>query len=304
MSSSVSIRAYMLYVHDRGKPARLSFDTATGGIDVPGFLSRFVVTHSTVTENDEKERSWNFDEKIPSKTCNSKGYIQYGMHGFEAKLIDTKTRTENYARKVTDAEVVPLYYEIWHPPKKNYALMVFQSFQGRSCVQLISESMQVEFERVYPNHTLRFKKLMPTSSKESIYKNNRVQKLTLIRRNTPTDVADRYSGIRPAEPVRLEVAVIARRKGWLGLFGDIVETLSSNDRGLVVYDGAEFDEAIANVRIGNQIRPVGVFGSHGEAGVIDLTGTVKRDPDGHPNFASISKEVAAILKDLHAMLGS
>jgi hypothetical protein len=304
MASSVSLRAYMLYVHERGKPARLTFDVGAGGIDLPNFISSFVASRSSVTEDNDKERSWNFEERIPSKTCNSKGIIQYGIHGFESRIIDTKTRRQNYLRKVTDSEIVPLYYEIWHPSKRNYILMAFQSFQGRSCVTLVGEAMQAAFEKLHPNYMLKFRKLMPTDSKGSIFRNNRVQKLTLIRRNTPTDIADRYSGIKPSEPVRLEISVIARRKGWLGLFGDIVETLGGNDQGLITYEGIQFDEAIANVRIGNQTRPVGIFGNHGEAGAIDLTAIVRRDADGHPNFASMTKESGLILKELHTMLSA
>ncbi len=39
------------------------------------------------------------------------------------------------------------------------------------------------------------------------------------------------------------------------------------------------------------------------AGVIDLTESIKKDQDGHPNFSSIVKESTEILKEFQKTLG-
>jgi hypothetical protein len=264
ISSTIGLRVYMLSVQLRQKPTSLTFDTKGGGLDVPNFVSEFIKSHSAVTEVSDKERSWNFDEKIKEGPGTSKGLIHYGMHGFESKIIDTKTRKKQYDRQVTDSEIIPLYYHFWHPTKSNYLLVALQSFQGRSCISLVTSQMQHVFERKFPQHLLRFRKLMPTSSSASIYRDLPVQKLTFIKHNASSDIADQYSGFKPAEPVRIEMSMIAKRKGRLGSLNDVFQKINPTDNGILTQEGIGFDEAVANVRIGKGVRPVGVFGGNSD----------------------------------------
>ena len=304
MASAISIRVYLLSLHRRRDRSNVAFDPASGGLPVPAFVSRFISDHSTTTENAERERSWYFEEKAMEATLgNSKGYIHYGTFGFESDLVDTKTHKSRYKRQVTDSEIVPLFYEFWHPSKADHLLVVFQSFQGRSCVHLVMHQMQEIFAEENPGYSLQFRKLLPNDQEGSIYRNHAMQRLTLIKKNVSSDIADRYSGTRPSGSVNLEVSVVARRKGIVGLFGDLVRTIKPNERGVLIHEGIEFDEAVANVRIGRRTRTVGVFGSTSEPGVIDLSDTIKRGANGHPTFVSISTESDDILKDFEATLG-
>lgn len=304
MASSISIRVYLLQVRRRRDPTKLSFDENNGGVNVPAYVSQFISDCSTVTEDSVRERSWYFEKKVNHGPGNSKGYIHYGTFGFESNIVDIRTNKKKYERQITDSEIVPLFYEFWHPPKAKYMFAVFQSFQGRSCINLVMTKMQELFAEKNHGVLLQFKKLIPSDGAGNIYRNYPVQKLTLIKKDISADIADRYSGARPSEPVNLEVSLTAKRRGSVGLFGFLSEQIRPNAGGVITHDGITFDEATANVRVGGRTRSIGVFGTSSDAGVIDLSDAVKRGQNGHPTLESLIKESSAILKDFHTTIGS
>jgi hypothetical protein len=269
MASSIGVRVYLISLHRKGDRATLPLAAGGTGTPPPQFISQFISTHSMVTQNKDRERSWYFEQKDSNGSGNSKGYVHYGTFGFESNFIDTNTKKKNYRRKVTDIEEIPLFYEFWFP--NPHAFVIFQSFQGRSCIHLVLSNISELFEIDNPGLQLRFKKLMPNDSAGSLYSNAPVKKLRLIKKNIPSDLADRYFRTRPPEAINLEVSLTAKRNGSLGKFGLLTQSLTTDASGVVTHDGISFDDAIAEIRIGGRTRPVGVFGTTGDAGVIDLT---------------------------------
>src|SRR5690606_27308299 len=115
--------------------------------------------------NTSLERSWYFEEIRSYSLGSSQGYVHYGTFGFESNFVDTKTQTHTYRRQVTDVEEIPLFYEFWCPPSSEYGLVAFQSFQGRSCISLVLNSMKQKFEEVNSDYIIIFKKLMPNDAR-------------------------------------------------------------------------------------------------------------------------------------------
>lgn len=100
----------------------------------------------------------------------------------------------------------------------------------------------------------------------------------------------------------MEISLVAKRKGMLGLLGPILQAIKPDDAGVVVHEGISFGEASADIRVGGRVRSVGIFGTNSDAGVIDLTESIKRGADGHPTFESVEKETGAILQDFYATI--
>jgi hypothetical protein len=301
MASSIGVRVYLISVHKKGDRGPLSFAASDIGVPPPQFISQFIADHSTVIQNDDRQRSWFFEEKQCDKT-GSKGYVNYGTFGFESNFIDTKTKQHNYRRKVTDIEEIPLFYEFLYPTNAQHAFVIFQSFQGRSCIELVTSKITELFHRTNNNFLLAFEKIMPNDSVGSLYFNAPVKKLRLIKKNISSDIADRYFGTRPPEAINLEVSLTAKRKGNFGKFGLLKQSLKKDASGVVTHDGISFDNAIAEIEIGGRTRPVEVFGTNRNAGVIDLSNSIVRGTNGHPTFESMVKESHAILKDFHTTI--
>ena len=302
MTSAIGFRAYVLTVHPKGNRTAIPFDDNGLKMTPNAFVTKFVTSHATAVQNDERERSWYFEQKDSAGSGNSTGYVHYGTFGFESNLVNSKTKTSNYRRQVDDVEEIPLFYEFWWPKDSNHILAMFQSFAGRSCIQLVLGQIQEDFVKQNPGYALLTKKLLPNDGSGGLYSTAPVKRLRLIRRNLAADAAERYLG--PAAPDRLDFEVIlsAKRKGTLGLFGSVVNSLGKNAAGVVVHDGIAFHEAVADIKIGGKIRPVGVFGSDTDAGVIDITEDVTRGKDGHPTLKSLQEQSDKILQDFHSVL--
>ncbi|MET3725867.1 hypothetical protein [Sphingomonas trueperi] len=303
MASAIGLRVYRIGVHARGKSSLVAFDDEKLNQSVPDFITAFMKLHNSVVQNDALERSWYFEEKDEDGPGNSQGYVHYGTFGFESDFIDTKTKKKNYRRKTTDIEEIPLFYEFWCPDQSAFGLATFQSFQGRSCISLVMTKMKEAFENANPDHILSFKKLLPNDAKGSAYYSAPVKQLRLIKRKASSDIADRYFDNPSPEPIDFEIIMSARRRKNLGDLTSLLKSVRSDGaKTIITHDGIEFSEAVAEIRVGNRTRRVGVLGFNGEAGVIDVTDVIVRGADGHPTFESLKKESDSILRDFFETL--
>ncbi len=301
MASSIGLRAYQFYVTEERSTAPIDLRDVALKKPLPEVVSEFVEGNSTVNQRTDLERSWYFEERPDPSFIGSRGHVHYGTFGFESNLVDGKTKKNNYRRKSTDVEEIPLFYEFWLPEDESYGLAAFQSFQGRSCVQLVALRMVEQFERSNDGYSLKFRKLMPTAG-SSAYAGAPVKSLRLLRRNAPSDLADRYRGGDAYGGVDFEIIISARRKSSLGNLGSVSRSLPRNKAGVVTHDGVEFDQAIADIQVGRRKRPVYVFGASGNAGVFDLSDIIERGADGHPTFDSIASEASDILSGFNSSL--
>lgn len=301
MASAIGIRGYLVTAHKKGDKAILSFDASEFNVKPAKFFTNFVAGHAAVVQNDEKERSWYFEEREGDAEGSSRGYTHYGTFGFESNFVDNKTKAKNYRRKVDDIEEIPLFYEYWRPEDADLCFAAFQSFQGRSCIKLVMDQAQEEFAALNPGYILKFRKLLPSEG-SSLYGKAPVRRLRLIKRNAPQDVTDRFLGRRVPDKVNFEISMSTNRNKILGSFSEVAGALKKNASGVVLHDGIEFSEVYADVKIGGKYRPVGVFGGESNTGVIDITEDIVRGVDGHPTFESLTKQCDKILLDFYEVL--
>lgn len=302
MSSAVGIRVYSLTLYEKGSKSPVPFHGTSKAQPPANFISEFCAGHLTTTANEERERSWYIEQKAKGTSGNIKGYIHYGTFGFESNFVDSKTKKKNYRRKVTDVEEIPLYFEFWCPPESNHGYAVFQSFQGRSCVQLLASKMKEDYESKNKHFYLNFKKLMPSGGPGGLFGGQPVKRLRLIRRNVSSDLADQYFGTKGSDPIDYELSLSARRSRSLGSLGTIKQSVSSVADGMLVFEGLEFDQAVADIRIGKKVRPIAILNHNSDAGVIDLSESIEKGVDGHPTYDSLASEVSDILKEFHTIM--
>jgi hypothetical protein len=304
MAAAIGLRFYKVSAHKRN--SRDDEPTPASELPVPvaDFLVSFVASHLEPKQNDERERSWYFEEGESTGLNSISGYVHYGTFGFESRIKSGKTKQPAYDRKVDDVEEIPLFFDFWSPDTADFSMLAFQSFQGRSCVSLVLEGMKLAFEAANPGHLLRFQKLTGIDNPESIYGKAPVKRLRLIQHKISADKFSNYGKTDSPSGIDFEVSFKARRGGHLGPLTALTNGLSKTKGGLVVFNGEEFDEAVATVLIGNRQRPVGIIGSNSDTGAIDITEHVKRGPNGHPLYASISEQSAEIAMDLYARLVS
>jgi hypothetical protein len=291
VTAAIGLRVYLITLRKKGDVKNQPFDSNLIKVTPAAFMKAFYASNKSAVQSAELERSWYFLEKFAGSEGSSKGYVH-----------DAKTKKKNYRRKTTDVEEIPLFYEFWFPGDNlNHGFAVFQSFQGRSCIQLVMSKAQEEFAQANEGYRLNYQKLMPSDGKGGLFTKAPVKRLRLIRRDVSGDEADRYIGHTGAEKVDFELCISARRKSSLGNFGPLFNSLK-NPAGVVLHEGLTFSEAVAEVRVGKRTRRIGVFGNDSDAGVIDITDDIAKGPDGHPTFESLAKESNEVLKEFYRML--
>jgi hypothetical protein len=292
---------YVVKLRLKGKPVALPFNTPGLAAPVPDFIKKFAAMHASPVENAALERTWHFEEKVCA-AGSSRGYVHYGTFGYESNLRDSKTAKRRYKRRVSDVEEIPLFYEFWFPAGSTHGFALFQSFKGRSCIQIVCDRIKEAFEQENSAYRISFSKLMPTDPQQSPFGAAAVKRIRLIKRKASGDAADKYLGEDTPDEVDFELSISARPKGTLGKFAALFKVVKENQSAMFIHDGVRFNEAVADIRVGDRLRRVGIFGVNSDAGLIDLTNDVTMGPDGHPVFASMVKEADALLKDFHSAL--
>jgi hypothetical protein len=302
LTHAVGVRTYQIYVTKKGSSEYISLDDAALAEKFPAFLQRFVTENQVTRDVALMEKTWRFSEKNNQGDGNSRGFISYGRYGYAASLVDTKTGTEKYKRQVSDSEMYDLYYRFWLPDQERFATAAFSSFSGKSCITLVLDEMKKSFETKNSNFLLKIRKLMPSGAAAKIYAGRDVKNLRLVTRKPPSDLADQLFQGKSQRVQRMTLTIHSGRNSRIGSFSDLIAGLPSDASGVIQYDGIEFDEAVAMVKIGNDLRPVGVFGAHTDVGVVDITEQVVKGSDGLPTYQSLDTEVSIILESVYETL--
>ena len=304
MPTAIGLRLYKLVARRLRDREKETVDAADLAISVPAFLDHFVADHTNedAVSDAERERSYYFEPTEAYGLGSVRGYIHYGTFGFESRIKKPKARTASYNRKADDVEEIPLYFDFWCPPKADFAIASLQSFGIRSCIHLVLHEMTKKFEALNPGFRLHTIKLMGNDSPHTLFADAPVKKLTLTRHNAYSDRFSSYRPGKPPRPIDIEVSYKAKRGGVLGTLRDMGGSLGETEKGIIMFDGAEFHEATAEVLVGNRRRPVGIIGPTSDTGTIDISETVTYAASGHPTFKSVKEQSSAIMRDFYKRL--
>jgi hypothetical protein len=298
MAFSIGVRLYRISIVDLASRETVVNAPGADPCDLFAFLEGFIARHEANTVEEEASRSWMF-KPIPTQMERTlHGHISYGTHGFESTLVDVVTGEPQYDRKSTDVEAIPLYFQCWSPQDRDFALMAFQSFQGRSCVGLVRSTMMREFSDMYPNASLRF---LTLGASEMLSDDLDVKSVTLVRPRQTSDMADAYQGM--SEEIDYKLQLSARRRGGvLAKLGLLRNRLTPDEHGFIQFDGQAFENVAVDAKVGGRRRTIALFGRGGDPGLIDITEDVTFDATGHPTLESVQEQVDELMDDFAARL--
>lgn len=262
------------------------------GSSLKEYCPQFIETFSTTSNRGEESgRTWYLSPQ-PNNGSSFHGLIYYGSTGYESDIIDKETRKLQYQRKVSDIDIIPLYYCIWVPDYGDYGLLALQTFGLRSCVGRFQTAFESGFRSIFDGYRLAMKPVIPAEL--ASYKNAEVKTFSLLKHDYSSDAAENQLG-NPGELVDLNVSFNAQRRATLGTLQTFTNRLKlTGERDALQYNNVEFDEAVAWVSIGGKRRKVTIVGASRNAGKFDLTENVARGANGHPKLESISSEVQSL----------
>lgn len=214
LDNSIGLHIYAITLHQKGAPKKKIKLTAIGvGAKLSAFCPNFINHHkSAIDPNSGVARVW-YLEPEPTNGQTFEGWIMYGSTGFTADIVDRKSRAKLYTRKVTDMEVMPLYYRLWVPQNGDCALLALQTFGQRSCVNRFKSALESMFRNTNSGYRIIFNAVAPAQI--ASYKTADVKKLSLIKHNYSSDAAENQLGSTD-ELVDLNVSFSAKRRSHLG----------------------------------------------------------------------------------------
>lgn len=303
MTHAVGIRTYQVFASKKGSSEISDPNDSEMKKSVSAFLKDFVSSKSENVKKPELEKTWKIIEKENGNAGNSRGQIKYGRYGYGADLEDIETGQSSYKRKRTDSEIIYLYYRFWTPDKEKFSLFAFSSFSGKSCINIIFDDMRKEFEEINQNHSLKINRLIPANSVTDLYGSYPVKSIRFASRKSFKDDSDKLLRDLFPEISKLSLSLHAKRNQSFGKLQDIIDRFSgSGGSGTFIYNGESFDEAVATVKIGNDLRSVGVFGVNNDVGLIDITDHIVKDDEGLPTYESLNLESGKILEEMYKMI--
>lgn len=300
MTATICLRLYSIYVSD----AKDRLGKKINYKEIPGlenFIDDFIQDGLSAKADSRAERSWYFEIKNSNNDDRNQGYVHYGTYGFESKLKNRKSNEYVYSRSIDDVEEVPLFYDFWMPDDQN-VLASFQTFQGRSCVRLVSQDLHEWFSERFKGFKIHIRKIVPYQMKGTSFFDAPVKKIKLINRSASSDITDNYTG-GSVEDVNIELCITAKKKGSFGPLRSLTDRFQVAQTKLLTFGDMEFNEVSAEVNIGGRPRRVGVIGCNNDSGLIDISQSVDRAPNGHPVFDSVRLQSLEILEDIFSVIG-
>ncbi|MBV7394653.1 hypothetical protein [Mameliella sediminis] len=298
MDNSIGLHIYAIHKYKTRKHKVIPFDTTGDGARLKKFMPHFLERYKSAEyEEGEAPRPWYLVPDIDTGDTYD-GLVMYGSSGYATDIVDRETRTTQYRRKVSDIEIIPLYYRIWVPDSGNYALIGFQTFGQRSCVGRVQIAMESGFRHSNSGYRITFTPVAP--SQITSYKTAEVKRLYLTKHDYSSDPADNQL-VEEGEIVDLSVSFSAKRRSNLGILDSFTKRIASSAQSKVLrYNDTEFDEAAADVMVGGKRRKVTLVGISRNTGKFDLSEDVSRGVNGMPRLASIRQEVEKIFNDIVA----
>lgn len=298
--AKIGLYVYRLSLRRTNNYQEIPFATNGPGGSLNPYLSKFISSKKQSQLNQENERSWVL-EPMPSNGHVKHGLVQYGTFGIASKIRDQETRAVKLTRGSNDIEEIPLYYQFWIPPQGKYGFAVLQSYRDRSCVQQVLNPMVKGFNDLENGLRLNAQKIMPTD--DAAYNNSPVQKLLLVKKRLSSDRANILREL-PPEEYKLELSFTPKKRGGIDIFNRVASAIRRAKEGAaLLFDGIEFEEASALVKVGGSYKKVGIIGPSNNAGVIDITDDVTIDVDGHPTFDSLSDAATSTIADFRQAYG-
>ncbi len=293
--NTIGVRLYRVAV--RGGDSRSELRFSDEDMNVMRFVRSFLRERKSAVTRDDRLRRWYVDHFEVDEGM-VRGVLKYGHYGYESDIVDSETSEERYKRKSSDVEQIPLYFSFWIPKKGGFGIAAFQSFQGRSCIDIFTSDIAEQFTNRHHECKLLFHKVMPGGA-EGMFLQKPVKKLYCMKKHETADHADKLRNL-PIEDFNVEVKFSARRRKNFGILRDVLEELRGEGGAQTfIYGGVEFEEAYAEVNVGGKPQRIGVFGYSTNSGVIDVTDDVEIE-NGHPTFETISEVVDDLIVRIHS----
>lgn len=309
----IGIRVYKLNLHHNHR--RIAFGNAGLGREPERHVRR-ILGQDVLYNDPVRQRTYRAD-LLPDGDDYFHGYINYGIYGIASTInvgmvspqdagdagIEPR-EVEVIRRGALDVEEIPIYFMVYIPAGEVNAYVAFQTYQTRSCALLVLGHIVQSFNapRDALNQRITAQKVMLPGEHDPAVARAPVKEITLIRNRVSSDRFDRYirAGI---DEVKLRMTIAAVRGRSLGQYLRIFNQYQERPGDILLFDGIEFERAVALVEVNGKRRKVNLIGYNSTAGSIDVSDQVEFDDnEEYPTQESMEPIFRDVIGDISERL--
>lgn len=254
-------------------------------------------------KNDPGDRILYIDRIISTKDTYYSGVLKKGYSGQESYIDELTTNKANtvttvYANQFNSS---PFYFLLAQPEvNSTYLIFLSQSYKQFGFKELFEEA----FKRFYKDtigddFICEFSTLSIASLFEKYINDGDIRKIRFkkhgLTQNTENLLSDEER--TELENYEMELSVLARKKGFLGIKKKIITENSSFIETVKIQD-FDYDEVFADVSFNGRKRVLNITRPEDFSASYDLTDKAEINPNTkHPNFDTLNKEVISLLME-------
>jgi hypothetical protein len=301
----ININCYLIRI--RKKNFTNSFNTIEDAFNNKTFkeiIQAFIIFLDThVYQSITRDRILYIDHTLSTHENYYSGIINRGFSGQESYIDEIKKDKPNKIGTVFSNQYnsTPFYFLLSQPEKNSkYIIFLAQSYRQYGFKDLFEEAFKKFYkEKIDPDMVCEFSTLSISSLFDMYINGGNIRKLRFRKHTISKNVENLLSSEDHWDPedFEMELSVIAKRKGFLGIKKDI-NTKTASFVETVKIDGFEYDEAFADISFGGRKRILNISHPEDFSASFDLTEKVGIDPvTKHPYFDVLDIETISLLKD-------
>lgn len=294
------ITPYSVRVSVLGNSAPLPLDEFDGVNSLHDVILSYLNDLSKPDVNEDNERAFTVEDI----EVHNRGYSfigSYGDYGFGSTFKDIRTNEVTYTRKITDAEMVPLYIRFDFPEGENRGIFIAQGLRNFGMKTLLARFLENRFKTEFEGYRIHIRPFLLGRIADSVLRGARLKAFRAIRRTIPADVAASVRGDVRETELEGSYEVIVRPKGgqldsMMRRAGDVFAGRTPINS-ILELDDVVYDDVKLEVDINGKTRTFAMSDRYSINPEVDITQEVESE-NGHPKRESIHELAGGVSREV------
>ncbi len=303
---SINLNCYVISFREKNKKdAFVTLDKVFGSKTFKEIIQDFITDVDTTScfVNEDKTRVFYIDSIISLTENSFSSIIKKGYSGHETyvdELSGNKVSTTNTITK-DKFNSSPFYLLLNKPEKNNHKLLFFaQSYKQFGYKEIFEEAFKKFIkDRYVENIICEISTLSVASLFERYIRDGNIRRLRFRKNILPKNFENVLGeqDIKDNKLYEAELCITAKKQGFLGIKEDI-KFNDSNFAEIFQFEDFEYDEAYADISIGNRRRTLNISRPTTFSASFDVTEkSCINMSTNHPDFSKLNDEAINILKE-------
>lgn len=297
--AKTSLAAYTIRIKKRNTKEYLPIDSFSNSETLQTLIQKCLSNWKSYAHNEERKQLVSLTKSQTVDELYS-GILEIGEWGYDAKLYDVKARKVTYTRKTTEAEMLPFYFLFGFPKGSTKAFLLLERFGAFGIRKVLSDFLQVEFQKKFPNFTLEVIPIVMEEVASQYLSSGRIVRLSFISYSIPSDLASYVAEGSGEEYGHTELVIQAKKRGELPFTNSLRTKLAKGENLKKIFEmpSFEYDAVKLKIEMDGNTRTIALEDLANIRSYFSIDDEVDKAENGHPVFESIEALAIGIYQDL------